>query len=238
MFSLNQNQATAWSWVPRGTYDIRQTGMCIGVTRQSWGIPPLGASALIAWRNVPHNMRHVTAPSQVPMGAICYGLHGEYGQPAYQYGHAWLSVGNGKCLSTDYGGSGTWTEQAVNLPRWTGVNDVTWSAWTPFGMLPLVAVPLPPKPAPAPGAPGWRQGKKIYKSKMHLGQQNSDSVWNVTVGLHAHGYWPHPYADDYGNTLRDAVAAFQRKQGWSGQQADGIPGPLTVARLGGVYVNA
>lgn len=239
MFTLNQNQATAESWVPRGTDAIRQSGLCIGVTRMSWGIAPLGASALIAYhaaRDAGHIK--VTNAAEVPKGAICYGLHGEHGQAYSKYGHAWLAKGASQCYSTDYGGTGTWTVQQVALTRWTGVSTVTWTNWTPFGMLPLVAIPAPPKPPPAPGAPGWRQGKKIYASKMHLGQQNSDSVWNVTVGLHAHGFWPYAYSDDFGNTLRGAVGNFQRAQGWKGQQADGIPGPLTVQRLGGIYVNA
>jgi len=36
----------------------------------------------------------------------------------------------------------------------------------------------------------------------------------------------------YGGQTRAAVAAFQRAQGWRGSQADGVAGPLTLARLG------
>jgi peptidoglycan hydrolase-like protein with peptidoglycan-binding domain len=36
----------------------------------------------------------------------------------------------------------------------------------------------------------------------------------------------------FGSQTRAAVAAFQRSQGWSGSGADGMPGPVTLARLG------
>ena len=36
----------------------------------------------------------------------------------------------------------------------------------------------------------------------------------------------------YGDQTRAAVAAFQRKQGWTGPAADGLPGPQTFAKLG------
>ena len=36
----------------------------------------------------------------------------------------------------------------------------------------------------------------------------------------------------YGNETTRAVAAFQRSQGWSGSGADGVPGAVTLARLG------
>jgi peptidoglycan hydrolase-like protein with peptidoglycan-binding domain len=42
----------------------------------------------------------------------------------------------------------------------------------------------------------------------------------------------------FGPQTRAAVAAYQRSQGWSGSGADGIPGPLTVARLGLAGVTA
>jgi peptidoglycan hydrolase-like protein with peptidoglycan-binding domain len=37
----------------------------------------------------------------------------------------------------------------------------------------------------------------------------------------------------FGSQTKAAVAAFQRSQGWRGGGADGIPGPQTLARLGG-----
>jgi hypothetical protein len=97
----------------------------------------------------------------------------------------------------------------------------------------------PPPPSGGGGtepSTSWRQGKKVYSSKMKKGQSNSDSVWNLTVGLNAKGYTI-TKTDDYTQAVVDKVAKFQRDQGWSGSGADGIAGPETVKRLGGVWVD-
>ncbi len=47
-------------------------------------------------------------------------------------------------------------------------------------------------------------------------------------------------SNTYGSGTRAAVTCFQRKQGWSGSDADGIVGPVTAQKLwltGDVYVN-
>jgi len=87
-----------------------------------------------------------------------------------------------------------------------------------------------------PPSDSWRQGKKVYSSKMKKGLSDSDSVWNLTVGLNAKGI-AITKTDDYTQAVVDAVAKFQRQQGWSGSGADGIAGPETVKRLGGVWVD-
>jgi peptidoglycan hydrolase-like protein with peptidoglycan-binding domain len=82
----------------------------------------------------------------------------------------------------------------------------------------------------------YRQGKKVYKSKMHIGQVNSDSVWNLCVGLREKGYFRGTPIDDYTKPVKDACATFQRAQGWKGSGADGIAGPATIRRLGLTWV--
>lgn len=97
--------------------------------------------------------------------------------------------------------------------------------------------PPPPPPVKPPPPATWRQDKKVYESKMAKGQADSDSVWNVTAGLKEKGYWTAAQTDDYTQAVVDAVAKFQRAQGWSGSDANGIVGPTTAARLGGVWVD-
>lgn len=55
----------------------------------------------------------------------------------------------------------------------------------------------------------------------------------LQVRLRAIGYQPGVIDGIYGSRTRAAVAAFQRKQGWSGSGADGLMGPLTYYRLFG-----
>jgi peptidoglycan hydrolase-like protein with peptidoglycan-binding domain len=97
--------------------------------------------------------------------------------------------------------------------------------------------PEPPKPKPPTPSPSWRQGKKVYSSKMRRGQTNSDSVWNITVALKAKRYWSRAFTDDYTDAVVQAVRAFQKAQGWSGSGADGIVGPQTAKRLGVAWVD-
>lgn len=116
---------------------VARGGNCIGYTRRSWSIPSLGASALIAYRATPKAQITNSDPLDVPHGAICYGLHGDYGQPFYQFAHAWTAGTLATAVTTDYGGRGKLAIAPMALPRWTGVQKVTWTAWTPFGMLPV-----------------------------------------------------------------------------------------------------
>jgi murein L,D-transpeptidase YcbB/YkuD len=91
--------------------------------------------------------------------------------------------------------------------------------------------PKPPTPPTPPPSDTYRQGRKVYSSKMKRGQANSDSVWNLTVALGI------AKTDDYSQAVVDAVASYQRAQGWSGSDADGIAGPSTVKRLGLTWVD-
>lgn len=100
----------------------------------------------------------------------------------------------------------------------------------------FAVVPLPAPKPPAPTHPAFKQGRKVYRSKMRPGQQNSASVWNVRAALIRKGYKSVSPGDDYTAAVRDAVAHFQRRQGWTGGDANGIVGPVTCKRLGLVWV--
>lgn len=104
-------------------------------------------------------------------------------------------------------------------------------------------VPAPHHDGPAAAAthgsfkPQYRQGRRVYASKMHAGQVDSDSVWNVQNALMAKGFSiPDGPTDAFVPEAVDACRRFQEAQGWTGSDADGIPGPVTVKRLGLVWV--
>ena len=66
--------------------------------------------------------------------------------------------------------------------------------------------------------PGYRQGRKVYASKMRLEQDDSDSVWNLQVALIARGFeFENGPTGYYGRHTRRCVAAFQRRRGWTGR---------------------
>jgi murein L,D-transpeptidase YcbB/YkuD len=65
---------------------------------------------------------------------------------------------------------------------------------------------------------------------MHAGATDSDSVRNLQSALAI------PTTGDYDSETIAACAAWQRAQGWTGSDADGIAGPATIRKLGLTWV--
>lgn len=85
--------------------------------------------------------------------------------------------------------------------------------------------------------PAFKQNRKVYQNVLRLGSKDSDSVWNIQLALSRKGYQIVPNGN-FDEKTKNAVAAFQRAQGWRGNDADGIPGKGTVTSLGLVWVPA
>lgn len=197
--------------------------LCQLFARQCVGAPSFGRSARLAFNSVSSEHTHTSAPP--PPGSIAY-----YGQSDRGFGHAVFVVEGGYVWSNDILRKGRIDRVKWNifLPEW-GLPYRGWIDQCPAGDLPIQQ----------PGRrPGYRQGKKVYGSKMRYKQADSDSVWNLQVALIAKGY---PIADTptgyYGWHTAKACQAFQRDQEWSGKGADGIAGPKTIRKLGLVWVN-
>ncbi|MFE6223041.1 peptidoglycan-binding protein [Streptomyces sp. NPDC057854] len=90
------------------------------------------------------------------------------------------------------------------------------------------APPAPPPPAPPPPAP---VGAGVSLANLEFGDR-SDDVRDFQAALKAKGFDPGPVDGVFGDRTKAACAAFQRSQGWSGDGADGLPGPQTIERLG------
>lgn len=212
-FAQQQHRSGSSAW-------FRQ---CQMFSRQCVGSPAFGASAREAFNGTPEEHRHESQPP--PAGSIAY-----YGFPGSGAGHAVFVVHGGHVWSNDIVRRGH-----IDRVRW----DVFPSRWalpyrgwisaTPFGELPVQR---------RDEGPTYRQGKRVFRSRMRLDQEDSDSVWNLQVALISRGF---EFADGptgyYGNHTRACVATFQRRRGWSGADADGIAGPATVAKLGLVWVD-
>lgn len=205
---------------------------CQVFARNCIGSPPFGGSARLAFNSIPDRHRHESFPP--PSGSLAY-----YGFAGHGTGHAVFAVDGGWVWSTDILRHGK-----IDKVRWdvfTKSNGWNlpyrgWIDWCPSGHLPIDGSTTHAK-ASTPGM-SFRQGKKVFRAKMHHGQMNSDSVWNLQVALIAKGFpIPHGPTDDYGKATVAACAAFQRKQGWRGRNADGIAGPETARRLGLVWVD-
>lgn len=79
-------------------------GYCLKYVRTCFGIPGKYGSAIIAWNNAKY--RHGPS-SAVPVGVPVFFRGG-------RYGHVAISVGNGKCRSTDYPRRGVVSEVAIS----------------------------------------------------------------------------------------------------------------------------
>lgn len=81
------------------------------------------------------------------------------------------------------------------------------------------------------------QDKKVYKSTMVYGYKDSNSVRNVQIALNEKNSAGLPITGGFFDMTRAAVTKWQEKQGWTGADADGIPGPGTIKSLGLVWVD-
>lgn len=226
MRSYPQAKAYAQAQHTAPSLYVRQGGHCQMFARQCVGSGAWANSAIDAWHAIPAAHRHSGVPRP---GSIAY--YDKAAVPDYrEFGHAVFVIESGKVWSTDALRFGR-----VDIVPYTwfgahwGMRYLGWIDWTPSGRLNLAPTVVAPTLA-------YRQGKRVFSSKMHQGQINSDSVWNLVLALRAHGYPTLPIGDDYIQRVRDACAAFQRRQGWSGTNANGIAGPETIRRLGLIWV--
>jgi hypothetical protein len=211
-FAKQQHRSGSSGWL----------NLCQMFSRQCVGAPPFGASAREAFNSTAPEHRHKTTPP--PPGSIAY-----YGFADHGAGHAVFAVNGGFVWSNDILRRGR-----IDRVRWN-VFESKWNqpfrGWIdacPAGELPVQRDDDEPR---------YRQGRRVYSSKMRLDQDDSDSVWNLQVALMARGFefeeGPTGY---YGNHTRRCVATFQRRRGWSGAGADGLAGPMTIDKLGLVWV--
>ncbi|MDX2681115.1 hypothetical protein [Streptomyces soliscabiei] len=112
--------------------------------------------------------------------------------------------------------------------------EATVSADPKLGGTATASVPTPKPARPKVSAahlaaaarrdPGLRQGGTTYPAEVNV----------VEVALAAEGLLANAYAHDgsFGSLSVDAYAALQRRYGYSGQDADGIPGRTSLTRLG------
>jgi len=196
--------------------------LCQVFSRQCIGAPPFGASAREAFNSQSAEHRHKSSPP--PAGSIAY-----YGFADRGAGHAVFSVHGGFVWSNDIlrPGKIDRVQWDVFVSKW-GLPYRGWIDSCPAGELPVQ------RTGPTET---YRQRKRVYAEKMRFGQDDSDSVWNLQVALIVKGF---PFQNGpsgyYGTHTRASCAAFQRRCGWSGRDADGIAGPGTIERLGLIWV--
>jgi hypothetical protein len=128
-------------------------------------------------------------------------------------------------------------------PRGPGMNwdDIlTRVAQRLAGSTPSTPKPPAPKPLPKPTRPVVDLSKLIAAAKSDPAAQGTPVTYSgvriVEAALVNAGLLAKKYSDGhYGTTTITAYAAWQRKCGYTGSAADGIPGKTSLTRLGDKY---
>ncbi|TCN35821.1 putative peptidoglycan binding protein [Kribbella orskensis] len=225
--------AVVWAKGKKG--DVGWRRRCLVFVRSAWDLPAQDGSAQLEWNSIPKKGRH--ADKLPPVGAPCFwqGPSAE-GHVAIvvEYRNGVPQIASNDIVKRD-------RIDIVPLSRITeSWSKARWLGWTTILQgrdLPLGKVMVKNDLA-QPDGKAFKQGGKVFKSKMHLGQLDSDSVWNLQRALMNHGIGirsPKP-TGDYLPGTKQAVQKFQLAQGWRGQDADGIAGKQTVKLLGLIWV--
>ena len=226
----NASQCATWAEARDGATGWRANSLAF--VRHAWDLPADESSPQFEWESTPLIARH--SDRLPPIGAPCF-----WKGPS-PLGHAAIAVeyrcGTPSVACSDIAKLGR--VDVVPLSRiereWP---SATWLGWTSVLQGRRLPLPVPngvTRNVPSP----YRQGGMVYRSHLRFGRRASDSVWNLQRALLRKGYGiglPVP-SGDYLVGTRAAVAAFQRSQGWSGRDADGLASRLTVTRLGLIWV--
>lgn len=89
-------------------------------------------------------------------------------------------------------------------------------------------------PVKRPIPPAWQSSKSVVRlANLKPGKTNVD-VRDLQNALIKKGFWKkgQKVTGYYGPITKAYVKKFQQKQGWRGSNADGVPGPQTVKKLG------
>lgn len=210
-------------------YTSFRSQYCLLWVQTVLGAPNAGPYAAWAWE---HNTQHRGDPHP-PAGVPVYYL-------GSRYGHICLSVGGGRVRSTDWPRAGRAGQTApvaeANIQDIARAWGRTYVGWT--STLAGIAIPGIGSGGSAPVVPasggGWKNNA-VYVNKLHEGQSDSDSVWNVQKRLIALGFsipagptgnWP------AGGQTTAAVAAWQRSKNQAAPYNTGKSlGPRQTAAL-------
>jgi hypothetical protein len=230
--NVAQTLAVAKRQVTRPTAKAprRWRGLCLAFVRTCWGFPPTGIfDANEAWRRTTRKRLKGTPPP----GAPIYWAVGKHG-------HVALSAGNGRCYSNDIRRRGK-----IDL---VPISEITrkWGARYRGWAEDYVGTKLPLNLG-AGGGGSERPGRVVDLSRVVTAAQQDPrrpqggttkgSVGHVRIveaALQAEGLLSSRFSGDgsFGSSTVKAYSRWQRKLGFTGKDANGIPGRKSLERLG------
>lgn len=190
-------EAIAWARDQAQTGAAIYGGYCLKFVRESLNIDARYSCATEAWQQA--NKKHPVANgSHCPRGVPVFWTGGPKG-----YGHVVLSVGDGKCYSTDIYRAGHVDLTTIDgiTRAWGNLDFVGW-AEDLNGVTVYQAHTLSP----------WAEGV-VYLGKLHKGTKDSDSVRRLQYRLIHHKEFNASkvrLTGNYGLSTKEAIQRWQR----------------------------
>jgi hypothetical protein len=204
---------SALSWAR--AQDKFETGMCLRFVRTCYKVDSKYASAAIAWSKTRY--RHSSVP---PKGVPVWWTGGTRG-----FGHVAISDGGGYVISTDTGGKGRVGRTSIR--HITNAWSQTYRGWTEDINGVRVFTSAISKASTAV------LDASVVAGKFQNGARNDAAVLVVQRALAAEvglDYSSGP--GTAGPRTKAAYKKWQQKLGFTGADADGIPGFVSLSRLG------
>jgi hypothetical protein len=194
--------------------------------RTAFGIKPKYPSAAVAWKYAIGKHPKDRTP---PYGAPVFWGGGRMG-----FGHIAIMTSNGLVRSSDAGGRGLMGTKPLSWfeAHW-GQRYLGWAEGFNGVRIPGLNGGRPASPSKSASG-GTGDGTAVSLSNLRWGIQHND-VKAYQKALRAKGFAklnPSGVTGFYGAETKAMTAAFQRAQGWRGDDADGFPGPRTLQLLG------
>lgn len=216
--------AIAW-----GKYQVNHPSrnwyrLCLVFVQGCCAVPPKEPNAGSDWDHAP-DKHYVNHGSEIPAAVP---VHWETSSVA---DHIAFSIGGGLCLSTDAARTGR--VDIVSIDSITRNWNCRLQGWTPW--IEGVRVWTPPKPGNLPQvslAYVVEAARKDPRAKQGVGV-HPIHVRRLELALRGEGLLSRYYGDgSYGSTTIGAYAAWQKRLGYSGKDANGIPGMQSLKVLG------
>lgn len=217
-------QAVAWARAQHVSGVARWPGLCLVFVHECYDAPAKYGTATIAWQHT--HRRHTGTP---PLGVPVYWTGGTHG-----YGHVALSDGHGYVWSNDVLRHGKIDRVSIgSITRNWGLTYRGWAedindirVWTP----PVAPKPVPVVPSPVPRRAVSLHGVQHAASGYPL--SDKPSTWRVQMALKSEGFLPRYVAGVWTAAVTHAYSLYQRRLGYSGSGANGVPGMTSLTTLG------
>ena len=223
-----RSYSAAVAWIRSQVTSPTQSwhNLCQSLARQAAGADGWAPSALDAWNSIPSAHRHTSWPP--PCGSIAYWGDREPGHATFVGDINGQPVFFSNDFKRDTKVDYTPVTDSLSHPFW-GLRYLGWIDWTPSGALDIQKASTPsvkPTPKPTPSS-----SHVVSLANVAPGKANDD-IKLMQSALAAEGENPGPIDGIYGPHTTAAVRAWQLHLGFTGSDADGVIGRVSLTALG------